>query len=241
MLDLSSEKDRIISAALGLAAEQKWQDVTLAHIAERAGTTLVAMREHFSSKGEILAAFTRRVDDEMLRRSPRRADGQMPRDTLFEVIMTRFDVLEPYKGALKSIAKSGLPELAQIPPILATQGWILEAAGISSGGVGGQVRTAGLTTVYASVFQTWLEDDDAGLARTMAALDRRLRRGQRTLERVEDVFAGVGRVTTAIFDVLRGGFPARKSSTGTASPGTASPGSTAPPPPPSPSPQSPPA
>ncbi len=235
MLDLSSEKDRIISAALALAAEQRWQDATLAQIAERAGTTLVAMREHFSSKGEILAAFTRRADDEMLRRAPRRTEGQMPRDTLFEVIMTRFDVLEPYKGALKSIAHSGLPEPAQVLPIFRTQGWMLEAAGISSGGVGGQARVAGLATVYASVFRTWLEDDDAGLARTMAALDRRLRRGQRTLERVEDVCSGLGRVTSAIFDVARGGFAARKGAAGSAPSGT-SPGPDSTPPPASPQP-----
>ena len=44
--------------------------------------------------------------------------------------MTRFDVLEPYKGALKSIAASGLPEPQQLGRLLATQGWMLEAAGI---------------------------------------------------------------------------------------------------------------
>ena len=45
---------------------------------------------------------------------------------------------------------------------------------------------AGLASVYASVFRTWLDDDDPGLARTMAALDRRLRRGERTYARIED-------------------------------------------------------
>ena len=51
---------------------------------------------------------------------------------------------------------------------------------------------------YASVFGVWLEDDDPGLARTMAALDRRLRRGERAIasfDRVTgmvDRLAGVG-------------------------------------------------
>jgi hypothetical protein len=48
------------------------------------------------------------------------------------------------------------------------------------------VKVAGLASVYASVFRTWLDDDDPGLARTMAALDRRLRRGERTFARIED-------------------------------------------------------
>ena len=205
MLDLTSDKGRLISGALGLAAEKPWGQVTLADIAERAGSTLVALKARFSGKGDILAAFSHLVDDEMLRRAPRRAESQSPRDALFEVIMSRFDVLEPYKGALKSITASGLPEPQQIGRLLAAQGWMLEAAGINSGGLDGSVRSAGLATLYASVFRVWLDDEDAGLARTMAALDRRLRRGQRTLERVEDVCKGVERITQGLIGAVRGG------------------------------------
>ena len=63
----------------------------------------------------------------------------------------------------------------------------LRAAGISAEGLEGQVRAAGLAAVYASVFRTWLSDDDPGLARTMAALDRRLRRGERTLNTLDEI------------------------------------------------------
>ena len=174
MLDLTTENGRLVSAALALAAERPWRDVTLADIAARARTTLVDVRRHFSSKSDVLATFTRLVDDEGLRRSPVRDSSQSSRDALFEVVMCRFDVLEPYKGALKSIAAAGLPEPSQALNVLASQRWMLEAAGIGTGGFDGGVKIAGLASVYASVFRTWLDDDDAGLARTMAALDRRL-------------------------------------------------------------------
>ena len=36
-----------------------------------------------------------------------------------------------------------------------------------------------LALLYASVLRTWLDDDDPGLARTLAALDRGLARGAR--------------------------------------------------------------
>ncbi len=204
MLDLTSEKGRIVSAALGLAAERPWRDVGLADIATRGGTSLAILRAHFTGKTEIVAAFTRLVDDEVLRRAPRLDDKQARRDALFEVVMSRFDVLEPYKGALKSIVGNGLPEPGQIFPVLASQRWMLEAAGIRADGLDGSVRVAGLMSVYASVFRTWLDDDDAGLARTMAALDRRLRRGERTMQRMDDVCQGVGRITNVIFGALRG-------------------------------------
>ena len=64
---------------------------------------------------------------------------------------------------------------------------MLRAAGIEPDGFDGKVRTAGLGAVYASAFRTWLDDDDPGLARTMAALDRRLRRGERTLQSFDDI------------------------------------------------------
>lgn len=204
MLDLTSEKGRIVSAALGLAAERPWRDLALAEIAARAGTSLADVRKHFASKAEILAAFTRFVDDEVLRRAPRLDDGQSRRDALFEVVMSRFDILEPYKGALKSIAGVGLPDPGSILPILASQRWMLEAAGIRADGIDGGIRVAGLMSVYASVFRTWLEDDDAGLARTMAALDRRLRRGERTMQNMDSLCQGVARVSEALLGAVRG-------------------------------------
>ena len=225
MLDLTTDKGRLISAALGLAGEKSWGQVTLADIAERAGTTLVALKAQFAGKGDILAAFTHLVDDEMLRRAPRRSDNASVRDALFEVIMSRFDVLEPYKGALKSITASSFAEPQQIARLLATQGWMLEAAGINSGGIDGAVKTAGLASLYASVFRVWLEDEDEGLARTMAALDRRLRRGQRSLERVEDACKGVERIAEGLIGMIRGGLrgAAKSSAPGPSEPPPAQP------------------
>ena len=74
---------------------------------------------------------------------------------------------------------------------LCSMGWMLEAAGIGADGIEGGMRVAGLAAVYASVYRTWLADDDPGQARTMAALDRRLRRGERTLQTLDGVAAGV--------------------------------------------------
>jgi hypothetical protein len=55
--------------------------------------------------------------------------------------------------------------------------WMLSAADINAAGPKGVLRGQGLALLYASVLRTWLEDDDPGLARTMAALDRALSRG----------------------------------------------------------------
>jgi AcrR family transcriptional regulator len=197
MFDPSIPRDALIAAALRLAAERPWADVTLADIAEAAGRALPDLKKEFGSKGEIIAAFTSAVDDEVLARAPKRTPDQPVRDTLFEVIMCRFDVLAPYRPALRSIVQSGLPDPAQMRFVLESQRWMLEAAGVNTAGLEGGFKVAGLATVYGSVFRTWLADDDPGLARTMAALDRRLRRGERTLTRVEEVCSGLTRFVSA--------------------------------------------
>ena len=131
----------------------------------------------------------RAVDDAVLARTPERSasDKTSPRDAIFEVVMSRFDALAPYRPALKSIAESWPADPALVRALAVSSAWMLRAARIEPEGFDGKVRTAGLGAVYASAFRTWLDDDDPGLARTMAALDRRLRRGERTLQTFDDI------------------------------------------------------
>jgi hypothetical protein len=75
---------------------------------------------------------------------------------------------------------------------------MLAAAGISGEGGRGLLRVQGLLTIYAWVFPVWLGDNDPGLARTMAALDRRLRRGEAVLRRIERLRDGVEGVSRAL-------------------------------------------
>jgi hypothetical protein len=64
---------------------------------------------------------------------------------------------------------------------------MLAAAGINGAGTRGMLRAQGLAVLYASVLRTWVDDDDEGRARTMAALDRALARGQRWSGFLDDV------------------------------------------------------
>lgn len=198
MIETTTTSGRFIQAALDLAATRSWSTVTLADIAERAGAPLVDLKAHFDSKSAILTAFSRLVDDEVLRKAPRRGAEQATRDAIFEVVMSRFDALGPHKAAIRSIAADASFDPARLGPILTSQHWMLAAAGVQTDGLSGLVRTAGLATVYASVFRVWLEDDDAGMARTMAALDRRLRRGEAALGRVDDMCSGARRLVGAL-------------------------------------------
>jgi hypothetical protein len=115
------------------------------------------------------------------------ADADMaeepPRERLFDVLMRRLEVLAPHKAAVRSLVRSAArnPGLAFALNGLAvrSQQWMLTAADIDAAGPRGMLRAQGLAVLFASVLRTWADDDDPGLARTMAALDRALARGQR--------------------------------------------------------------
>jgi hypothetical protein len=49
------------------------------------------------------------------------------------------------------------------------------------------MRAQGLALLFGSVMRTWIHDDDTGLARTMAALDRALARGGRLAGLLDDL------------------------------------------------------
>jgi ubiquinone biosynthesis protein COQ9 len=204
MIDQTTAKGRILAAALAQAAHRDWAHLTLRDIADAAGLPFGELRGEFDSKADILAALVRVVDDEVLKRAPKPGEGQDRRDLLFDIVMSRFDVLGPHKAALRSIHASGPAADRKLArALMASQHWMLQAAGIDTEGPGGRLRLSGLAMVYASVFRVWLDDDDPGLARTMSALDRRLRRGERTLSGIEAVCSALYRFASAFPGAVR--------------------------------------
>jgi AcrR family transcriptional regulator len=189
MFDDFSKRSKAVRAALELAKERNWGEVTLADIAQAAGLDLADLRRDFSCKSDIVRAFQKEVDAEVLAKVKPAAEGQSPRDRLFDIVMTRFEAIQPYKPALKRISsylccRPG-ESAALVCSSLASQYWMLAGAGAKLDGPGGVLRVAGLASVYGKVFQIWLDDPSPSLDKTMAALDQRLAGGERMLSAVE--------------------------------------------------------
>ena len=116
---------------------------------------------------------------------------ETPRERLFDVLMRRLELLAPHKEAIRSLLRSARrdPPLALALNGLAvrSQQWMLTAAGIGATGPKGMMRAQGLALLFANVLRTWVDDDDEGLARTLAALDRELARGQRLVGLLDEL------------------------------------------------------
>jgi len=180
--DARTARQRIIDAFMGLLAEKPFEQIGLGETASRAEVTLAELRENFSSTFAILAAQLREIDRTVLAAGDGDMAEEPPRERLFDVLMRRLDALEPHKAAVRSLAASAMRDpvlgLALNRLAVRSQQWMLTAGGISAAGPRGIVRAQGLAMLFARVLRTWLDDDDPGHARTMAALDRALARGQ---------------------------------------------------------------
>jgi hypothetical protein len=97
--------------------------------------------------------------------------------------MRRFDALQPYKPALdvlrRELPGDPLTGLCAGVSLLRSMRWMLEAADIPTAGLRGAVAVRLASAAYLSAMRIWQRDDSPDLARTMAALDARLRRVER--------------------------------------------------------------
>src|SRR3989442_1464781 len=136
-----SDSDRIIDAALACIARQGWRRLSLADIAAEAGLPILRVYRLFSSKPAILCGFFRRIDETVLATPLESEADERPRDRVFDLLMRRFDALQPYRAALDVLARElptdPLAALAAGAGLLRSMRWMLEAAGISGEGLGG--------------------------------------------------------------------------------------------------------
>jgi AcrR family transcriptional regulator len=193
-----SERDRVIDAFMTLLAEKSIERIGFAEIAKAAHVSLADLRATFPSTLAILAAQIKKTDRAVLVGGDAEMAEEPPRERLFDVLMRRLEVLAPHKAAVRSLMRSVArnPGLALALNSLAvrSQQWMLTAADISASGPRGVVRAQGLALLFGSVLRTWIDDEDPGLARTMAALDRALARGQRWSGFLDDLLRIPGAV-----------------------------------------------
>jgi AcrR family transcriptional regulator len=201
-------RNRIIDAAMELAVERPWTEITLAAIAEKAEITLAELHQHVSERDEILKLLARRVDEQVLASLEKEPLEGGAVDRLFELIMRRLEALAPWRPAIRNILKDMPFVIGEHPPLacqyLASQRWMLAAAGLERPGAEGAACALALGGIYLRALKTWVDDEDPGYSRTMARLDGDLKRAAEWRERLEGPVRAARTMARAGCAVLRG-------------------------------------
>ena len=173
--------DQAADAALKLAGETPWADLTLRDIALGAGVSFAALYARAPSKSALIDRLSKRLDQAALKA----AEDPSPDvgDRLFEAVMGRLEVMESDRIVLIAIARSEGPSPRVARRLAVTARALLEASGVDAGGRRGALRLAAMTGVWVRVLQVW-RDDEGALNRTMAEIDKRVKLMRKRLGRV---------------------------------------------------------
>jgi ubiquinone biosynthesis protein COQ9 len=205
MEDARPIKLRIRQAAFALAERMDWHEISMAAIAGQAGLSLSLLMRHAPSKSSILQDFSRDIDEAMLlvfERYPAEGDAH---DRLFDVILKRLEILQPYRGVIASVVKrpraDGVEAVRLLQSLSDSIGWMVSAARVEQETAWQSLGRLGLMQAYLRVLSVWSKENDPGLARTMAALDRALRDIERFNKRASGIIeaaSGVARTARAV-------------------------------------------
>ena len=171
---------KIALAVLRLAAARGWKDVTLEQIAKAAKLSS-AQKKQFVHKNDVLPCIVRMVTQETQAATGKPDKRAAPHDRLFDVMMTRFDVMQKNRKGLLAIFKNVPQAPDMLCKFLPTQGEamrdMLALAGLAEEGKGPRQHLVGLGlgVVYLATLRVWQTDETLDMAKTMAALDRYLR------------------------------------------------------------------
>ena len=184
-------RQKIVASFLSLLGNKGWHGFEMADVARDAGVKLSVLRAEFPGKTACLRAFLSEIDQKVLDSIDPDMEGEPARERLFDVLMTRLDTLSPHKDAIRALRKAVQrdPQLALKlnREAVTSQRWMLTAAGIPANGPRAAVMSQALVVAFARVVDTWLDDEDPGLARTMSALARQLDEGEVWMGRIDRV------------------------------------------------------
>lgn len=181
--DTRSVEDKLLDAALELAAGKPWRNIGFAEIADAAGVPMGEALLAVRGRLHLLKLLGDRIDTAVLKSlSGDPLDGTT-KDKLFDLLMRRFDSLEGRQAAMASITadvvRDPVTALCLAGDLRRSMARMLEAAGVGTGGIKGALRVKGLGAIYLDAARVWFKDEDPGLAGTMARLDKDLGRAER--------------------------------------------------------------
>ncbi len=177
----------LLVLAFEIIAEIGWRGFTFTELAERSKLEMADVRKTFSGRAAILEALNQRLDHAMLAVEGDDMAELPPRDRVFELMMSRLEAMAPMRAGLCRLIKDARfdPGLIAMTACRLDRSlaWLQEAAGLLQGQgatplklIRRRLQRRLLGAVYLQTLNVWSSDESEDLAKTMASLDKQLRR-----------------------------------------------------------------
>ena len=182
--------ERILETALELAEREGWGNLRLRNLAAELGITLAELQAHYRDADAIADAWFWRGWAAMLAPVPEGFAERPAVERLETILLRWFDALAPHRRVTGEMLAAKLyPSHPHhwVPTnfnLSRTIHWLRDAAGLDAGGRRRQLEEVGLTLLFLATLRDWVRDESPGQERTRAALQRRLRGGDRLMARL---------------------------------------------------------
>lgn len=181
----TDKRAQIMAAALDVASHAAWEFVSMLEIAEAAGLSVDEIEEIFPTKKDIVRHIVSEMDQKVLKGY--KLDPQSSkRDTLFDILMERFDAMNEHQTAhasfIKSFGWNTCEKISDLNFYFSSLENYMEVAAIETRGLKGLANVLALGAGYGWVLFVWMGDQSPDRMKTMATLDKTLGRLQGVAE-----------------------------------------------------------
>jgi ubiquinone biosynthesis protein COQ9 len=171
-----TDQTKLAEAALALADDMGWDALRFKDIAKKAKVSVKAVEAEFSDIWDLLKWVLKKLESDTKKRVEDHL-GDAWRDNLGEILMTRFELAQNHRAAFASLGPAFLRHPGEARRFLRQFYGMLDRT-LQLAGLDRKLCqpacVAGLGAIYLSLVNVWADDDTPDLARTMAAIDRRL-------------------------------------------------------------------
>jgi hypothetical protein len=156
-----------------------WNNASLYALSQTTDLGLADFHALFPNKAEILKKFGTMIDQKILSQFADNISDD-PHDALFDMLMTRFELMTPYKKGVLAIYNDTIGHLSldlikTLPYILQSLTWMGSLIPKQNYDAFKKFPTLKLSYLYFQTTRTWLWDETDELSLTMVEIDERLK------------------------------------------------------------------
>jgi len=163
---------KIAKITLVILKSTSWKNISIKEIKSK--SRIKIFDNIIKSKQDLLKEINNYFDYILLSKCEQ-IETSNHKDMMFEVLMTRFDILQIYRKEVISIfnsfKKNPKSLLFFLPSLLESVILMLTFAKIPTQGIIGQIKIKGMIIIYISSFFSWVRDENSSLEKTMIAVD----------------------------------------------------------------------
>lgn len=179
-----SPEDKLIQTAFTLIERDGWAGLTMLALAKATKMKVAEVYRLAPDKGALLALILSALDRDIVERLTEQDSRALLRDRVFDAVLNTFEAMGPRKPVMRvlfhDLRRDPGAWIAAWQGLKHTSAWVAESAGVETAGFLGAIRLRALSLLLADTTAVWL-DDGEDLGRTMAHVDGRLRRFEKTV------------------------------------------------------------